>query len=99
MAQEGLNTATRILLIGGSAGSIEALLVFLPRLKKDIPFSIVIVVHRRQDTESQLSDLLEARSGMPVHEVEDKEEMLPSVIYLAPANYHLLLEKDGTFSL
>ena len=36
---------------------------------------------------------------MPVREVEDKETMLPAVIYLAPANYHLLLEKDGTFSL
>ena len=99
MAQEGINTGTKVLWIGGSAGSIEALLTFLPAMKRDISFAVVIVVHRRHDTESQLGELLQMRSGMPVREVEDKEAMLPGIIYLAPANYHLLLEKDGTFSL
>jgi two-component system chemotaxis response regulator CheB len=99
MAEEVINHNTHILVIGGSAGSLEALLQFLPGLKKDIPFAIVIVLHRKGDSESMLSDLLQSRTVIPVREIEDKEKMLPSMIYVAPGNYHLLVEKDHIFSL
>lgn len=99
MAQEGINHNTRILVIGGSAGSLEALLQFLPQLKHDIAFSIVIVLHRKSSSESMLTSLLQSRTTMPVREIEDKEKILPSVIYVAPANYHVLIEKDDSFSL
>lgn len=99
MAQEGLGNNTRVLVIGGSAGSLEALLQFLPKLKMDIPFSIVIVLHRKNAGESMLTDLLQSRTELPVREIEDKEKMIPSFIYVAPANYHVLIEKDDSFSL
>jgi two-component system, chemotaxis family, protein-glutamate methylesterase/glutaminase len=99
MAQEGINHNTRILVIGGSAGSLEALLQFLPQLEKEIAFSIVIVLHRKTASESMLTNLLQSRTQLPVREIEDKEKILPSVIYIAPANYHVLIEKDDSFSL
>ena len=99
MAQEDVAYNTRMLVIGGSAGSLEALLQFLPRVKKDIHFSIVIVLHRKSDAESMLSNLLQSRTELPVREIEDKEKILPSVVYVAPANYHVLVEKDLSFSL
>src|SRR5689334_21565373 len=99
MAQEGINHNTKILVIGGSAGSLEALLHFLPALKKDISFSIVVVLHRKNTAESMMTNLLQSRTKMPVREIEDKEKMLPAVIYVAPADYHVLVEKDDYFSL
>src|SRR5687768_14920947 len=98
MAKESL-TGTAILVIGGSAGSLEALLQFLPQVKNEITFSIVIVLHRKSDAESMLTTLLQSKTKLPVREIEDKEKMMPSMIYIAPANYHVLIEKDGTFSL
>jgi two-component system chemotaxis response regulator CheB len=99
MAEAVVNHNTRILVIGGSAGSLEALLQFLPALKNDIPFSIVIVLHRKNAAGSMLTNLLQSRTQIPVREIEDKEKMLPSVIYVAPADYHVLIEKDDHFSL
>lgn len=99
MEKEGISHQTEILLIGGSAGSLDALLQFLPQLKKTISFAIVIVLHRKGDAESILTELLQSRSPIPVREIEDKEKILPSVIYLAPGNYHVLVEKEKYFSL
>lgn len=99
MAKEGMNNNIRILVIGGSAGSLEALLHFLPALKRELSFSIVIVLHRKNASESALTDLLQTRTQLPVREIEDKEKMLPAVIYVAPADYHVLMEKGDYFSL
>ena len=99
MEKEVIKNDNRILIIGGSAGSLEALLYFLPQVKKDIPLSIIIVLHRKTDAESMLTNLLQSRTSIPVREIEDKEKILPSMIYIAPANYHVLIEKEGIFSL
>ena len=99
MEKEGISKPTEILLIGGSAGSLDALLQFLPQLKKTISFAIVIILHRKSDAESMLAELLQSRSPIPVREIEDKEKILPAVIYLAPGNYHVLVEKEKYFSL
>jgi two-component system chemotaxis response regulator CheB len=99
MAQEDISNSTRILVVGGSAGILEALLHFLPKVKTDISFSIVIVLHRKNAGESMLANLLQSRTELPVREIEDKEKMKPSTIYVAPANYHVLIEKEDFFSL
>jgi two-component system, chemotaxis family, protein-glutamate methylesterase/glutaminase len=99
MEKERISSQTEILLIGGSAGSLDVLLQFLPQLKSTISFAIVIVLHRKGDAESMLTELLQSRSPIPVREIEDKEKILPSVIYLAPGNYHVLVEKEKYFSL
>jgi len=88
-----LNKAsTEILLIGGSAGSISVLLEMIPQLDKNLSFPIIIVLHRKAHPESNLSDLLKFHSSLPMAEAEDKMLLQPGNIYLAPADYHLLLE-------
>lgn len=86
-------------IIGGSAGSLEVILKLIPNLRSDLPFALVIIVHRRAAQDSVLVDLMASRASLPVKEVEEKEQILPGHIYIAPADYHLLVEKDHTFSL
>jgi len=87
------------LIIGGSAGSLDVLLKVLPAIDTLINFTIIIVVHRKQGMDSLLCDLLSSKTTIKVKEVEEKEKILPRTIYIAPSDYHLLLEKDLTFSL
>lgn len=97
MAQDQLNS--KIVVIGGSAGSLEALLDMLPALRVDLDIPIVIVMHRKTAPGSPLVDVLAIKSSLPVCEVEEKEPVKNGHIYIAPADYHLLFEADHTFSL
>ena len=90
---------SKMLVIGGSAGSIEVILKVLPQLKKNFPFTIVIVLHRKNSADSSLSELFATRTEIPVKEIEDKEVIQKGVIYVAPADYHLLFEKNNLFAL
>ncbi len=92
-------TNCKALVIGGSAGSLDVLIKVLPAISLDIRFPIIIVLHRKQGTDSLLTDLLGSKTRLKVKEVEEKEKILPKTIYLAPSDYHLLIEKDFTFSL
>jgi len=96
MAEE---TVAKAVMIGGSAGSLTPLLYILKNLRPEFNLPVIIVVHRNNDPNSSLDTLLNQSSALPVKEVEDKEPVLPGNIYLAPADYHLLIEKDHTFSL
>lgn len=87
------------LAIGGSAGSLDVLLKVLPNISPKIDFPIIIVIHRKQGTDSLLSDLLSHRTQLKVKEADEKEKILDGHIYVAPSDYHLLIEKDYTFSL
>ncbi|MGV8877679.1 MAG: chemotaxis protein CheB [Sphingobacteriaceae bacterium] len=88
-----------LLVIGGSAGSLEVIMSILPDLRADLPFAIIIVMHRNNQPDSTLHELLSAKTILKVKEAEDKEAIFPGVIYLAPPDYHLLIEKDKTLSL
>jgi two-component system chemotaxis response regulator CheB len=98
MAQDNLSKRHGLLLIGGSAGSLEVLLKLFPALRPDLPVAIVVVLHRRAG-ESQLAELLGSRTGWRVKEAEEKEFLEKGTIYLAPGDYHLMIEKDGSLSL
>src|SRR5665213_2155544 len=87
------------LVIGGSAGSLEVLLKVLPEIDLSINFPIIIVLHRKPGTDNLLTDLLKSRTKLTVKEVEEKEKIRDSTIYIAPSDYHLLIEKNHTFSL
>jgi len=89
----------RLLIVGGSAGSLQVILGMVSVFQKDFPLPVLIVLHRTGLFESSLEDLLSTRTGLPVKEVEEKEPVLAGALYLAPADYHVLLEKDHTFSL
>ena len=88
----------KLVVIGGSAGSLEVLLQLLPQLQVPIGFALVIVLHRKS-TESILVELLADRTHLPVKEAEDTEPLHPGTIYVAPPGYHTLLEGNGSLSL
>ncbi len=91
--------ASRVVLIGGSAGGLQAILTLLPGLSSRLNAAVIIVLHRQSSTDSVLAELLAAKTKLPVHEAEEKEALLPGVIYIAPGDYHLLVESDHTLSL
>ncbi|MET0593781.1 MAG: chemotaxis protein CheB [Polyangiaceae bacterium] len=86
------------IVVGGSAGAIQSLLSLLPTLgtKGDVP--VVTVVHLPPRRPSLLPELFSERCVLPVREPCDKEPVT-SGIWFAPPDYHLLIEKDRTFSL
>src|SRR5688572_23799656 len=98
MAERSINSHYELLMIGGSAGSLEVLLQLLPALRKDLNFAIILVLHRKNG-ESLLVDLLGDKTSWPVKEAEEKEKLEDCTVYIAPADYHLLIEKDKTLSL
>lgn len=100
MAQNSVEKhQTEILVIGGSAGSLEVILYALPLLKNPLPISIIIVLHRKNNSDSTLTNLFQAKTRIPVKEAEEKEVIRAGHIYIAPPDYHLLIEKDRTVSL
>lgn len=99
MEKDKLNKGCEVLVIGGSAGSIDALLQLFPALPGSLSFAMIIVLHRKNTADSTLTEILAARTRLPVNEVDDKDPVLPGHIYLAPADYHLLIEQTSLFSL
>lgn len=98
MAENSITSKCELLLIGGSAGSLEVLLKILPYLPTPT-FSIVIVVHRKHTEDMTLEDLIAIKTNIPVKEIEDKVALLPGHLYIAPSDYHLLFEKNKLLSL
>nr|WP_314435191.1 chemotaxis protein CheB [uncultured Brevundimonas sp.] len=87
------------IVIGASAGAVQALLKILPPLSADYPLPIIIVVHVPPDRNNLLVPLLADRCRIRVKEAEDKEQLTPGVIYFAPSDYHLMVEADGALAL
>lgn len=88
-----------MVMIGGSAGSLDVVLNIISTLDRNAQYVVVIVLHRKSSAESSLACLLADKASWPVKEVDDKDPILPQHIYVAPGDYHLLVEKDQTFSL
>nr|WP_294894352.1 chemotaxis protein CheB [uncultured Pedobacter sp.] len=99
MEKSDLKNQVELLVIGGSAGSFNVLLEIIPRIKTPINFAIVIVLHRKSGLNSSISEVFKLRTTLNVFECEDKDPIVAGNIYFAPADYHLLIEKDHTFSL
>jgi two-component system chemotaxis response regulator CheB len=89
----------KLLVIGGSAGSLQVILGAVSAIRPDFPLPVLIVLHRNSVFESNLEELLASRTRALIKEVEEKEVIVPGVIYLAPPDYHVLIEEDQTFSL
>jgi two-component system chemotaxis response regulator CheB len=89
----------RAIVIGASAGALEALSVILPSLPHDFRSPIIIVVHIPPDKRSVLAELFRAKCKIQVIEVEDKEPLRPATAYFAPPDYHLLIEDRETLGL
>jgi two-component system chemotaxis response regulator CheB len=85
--------------IGASAGAVEALSAILPALPADYKLPILVVVHVPPDKSSVLADLFAMKCAIAVREGEDKEPITAGTVYFAPADYHLLVEAEGCLSL
>lgn len=88
----------RLVAIGASAGGFRALTEILGELPSSFPASVVIVQHRRPDESSLLGELLGRRTRLPVLEPSHGAPLRPGHVYVAPADYHLLVE-PGFLSL
>ncbi len=87
------------IVMGVSAGGMEALSTILPDLSADFPIPVMVVQHQHPTSDDFLIRYLNERCGLKVKQADEKEDILPGVIYIAPPNYHLMVEEDRTFSL
>ena len=87
-----------LITIGASLGGLHALETILTGLAKDFPVAIAIAQHRHRSSDGELADFLQLQTLLPVVEAEDKQKIISGKIYLAPADYHLLIE-PGWFAL
>lgn len=92
--------AYELIVIGGSSGSVSAVINLIPNLSPHFKIPIILVLHRGASSkEGFISEILQHKSNLRIKEAEEKEIIAPGTVYIAPADYHLLLEKDRTFSL
>jgi two-component system, chemotaxis family, protein-glutamate methylesterase/glutaminase len=84
-------TAIRLVAIGSSLGGLHALRKLLEPLPPEFGAAMVLAQHRRADADSRLSEILSTFCALPVIEAEDKEPLHPGRLYVAPANYHLMV--------
>lgn len=85
--------------IGGSAGGLDALLRILSGLPAGYSLPLVALLHLPSDGDSRLAEVLGARVAIPVREAADKERIEAGTLYVASGGYHLLVEQDHSFAL
>ncbi len=96
---ERKKTLLRAVAIGVSAGGMEALTGILPLLPDDFPVPILVVQHIGKDSDSFLAKHLDSLCRVRVKEAECLEEVVGGVVYLAPPDYHLMIEDGETIVL
>ncbi len=89
----------KVIVVGTSAGGLKALSKLLEAIPLGYPFPIIIVQHRSQEPKDLLEVLLQSKTKLVVKQADEKESIKPGIVYIAPPDYHLLVEKDHTFSL
>jgi len=85
--------------IGSSAGGLFALKTIFSILDPGFPVPVVVVQHLSPDDDNYLTNLLDQLGRLRVKEADEKETLFPGTAYIAPPNYHLLIERNRTFSL
>lgn len=90
---------SQILLMGGSAGSFKLLLRIVKILPPGLNKTVIIVLHRKKNFLSEIEKLFNQSSSLPLKEIGDKDKIRKNAIYIAPANYHTLIEKGDYFGL
>ena len=87
------------IVIGTSAGGVEALSVLLPSLPVGLRAAVLVVLHLPRERPSLLVDIFTPKCRLPVREAEDKEPIEPGVVYFAPPDYHLLVDNGPRVAL
>lgn len=91
--------SAEILLLGGSAGSFKLLFQIVKLFPSNLNKAVIIIIHRKKNYFSEIEKLFAENSRILMREIADKDVLNKNTIYIAPANYHTLIEKEGTFSL
>ena len=87
------------IVMGGSAGALEALSRLLPALRPPCDVALVVVVHVLPTRPSGLVEVLAHHCALPVREIEDKEPVAEGIVFVSPPAYHVLIERDRSFAL
>jgi two-component system, chemotaxis family, protein-glutamate methylesterase/glutaminase len=99
MKEPALRGRVDAVVVGTSAGGVEALSVLLPALPAGFRAAVLVVVHLPRERPSLLADIFSPKCALPVREAEDKEPVQPGTIYFAPPDYHLLVDKGPRLAL
>ncbi len=95
----GINEKYKAIVIGASAGGLFALSFVLEELPADFPVPVMIVQHRSKDQRDLLEEVLQSKCRIRIKQADEKEKIESGLVYIAPPDYHLLVEADRTFSL
>lgn len=87
------------MVIGGSAGAVEAMMKLIPQFQAKLSFPVIVVLHQLKEGPSLLPHLFAGSTRLKVKEAEPLETPQAGYLYVAPPDYHLALENDGCFSL
>lgn len=91
--------ADQLIVIGASAGGLESVTRILSPLPKEYPIPIVMVQHRAKEHPNLLEEVLQTKISLKISQIEEKTHISPGCVHVAPADYHVLIEKNCTFSL
>lgn len=89
----------KYIVIGGSAGSFQLVSKILEALPVGYPYSIFLTLHRLKHIRTGFVEALAIKSNIKIEEPKDKDAFYPGKAYLAPANYHMLIEPGNNFAL
>ena len=87
-----------LVVVGTSWGGLAALRTFVGGLPNSFRMAITLVQHRHKDSDHLLRTLVQEQTTLQVHEIEDKMPLEAGTVYIAPPDYHTLVE-PGHFSL
>lgn len=87
------------IVIGASAGGIEALMEILPGLTSAQQVAVLVVIHLPRERPSLLVEVFRPRCALAVEEAQDKADVRPGTIYFAPPDYHMLVDRGPRISL
>jgi two-component system chemotaxis response regulator CheB len=85
--------------IGVSAGGLGALSVILKALPGNYPLPLIVIQHRAKEERTLLEEILQAKCHISIRQADEKEKIEGGRVYIAPPDYHLLIERDRSFSL
>ncbi len=85
--------------IGASAGGFGTLAGILKELPADFPIPIIVIQHRSKDENRLLEELLQSKCKIRIKQADEKERIAAATVYFAPADYHLMIERNHFFSL
>lgn len=89
----------KAIVIGASAGGLNVLSKILKKLPLDFSLPVIIAQHRSKDERELLEEVLQSKCKIKVKQADEKEKIENGIVYCAPPNYHLLIERNCTFSL